>query len=257
MEFFLWVAFPYICLTLLIGGMIWRWKTDQFGWTSRSSQMYESKILRISSPLFHLGIIFVGIGHIMGLVFPKAVTNAMGVSEHSYHLVATIGGTVAGIMTILGLIGLLYRRFVIKSVRLATSRNDKIMYVLLLIPICLGATATTMNQIFGQPGGYDYRETIGPWFRSLFMLQPDPALMADVPLTFKMHIVAGFLLFAVWPFTRLVHVVSAPVGYMTRPYVVYRSREAATGTTPTPSGWQPVDRSSDDYYTGGARPSGA
>ncbi|WP_236842313.1 respiratory nitrate reductase subunit gamma [Boudabousia tangfeifanii] len=257
MDFFLWVALPYISFALLIGGMIWRWKTDQYGWTSRSSQIYESKLLRLSSPLFHLGIIFVGLGHVMGLVFPKAMTNALGISEHSYHLVATIGGSVAALMTVLGLIGLLYRRFVIKSVRLSTSRNDVFMYIMLLIAICLGTTATLVNQVFGEAGGYDYRETIGPWFRSIFYFQPDPALMANVPLTFKLHVIAGLLLFAVWPFTRLVHVLSAPIGYPTRPYVVYRSREAATGAAKPARGWKKVDHSSDDYYTGGARPSGA
>ena len=129
----------------------------------------------------------------------------------------------------------------VKSVRLATTRNDKVMYVLLTVPICLGAWATISTQLLGGlHGGYDYRETISPWFRSIFLLSPRPELMADVPLAFKLHIVAGFLLFAIWPFTRLVHAVSAPVGYVTRPYVVYRSREGATSTARTRRGWAPV-----------------
>ena len=144
-------------------------------------------------------------------------------------------------MTIIGLGGLLYRRFVVKSVRLATTRNDKIMYVLLLLPICLGAWATISTQLMGGlHGGYDYRETISPWFRSIFMLRPRAELMADVPLAFKLHIVAGLLLFAIWPFTRLVHAVSAPVGYVTRPYIVYRSRGGATSTVAPRRGWDPV-----------------
>ena len=237
----LWTALPYVSLALLVVGLAWRWRTDQYGWTSRSSQWQESTILRWASPLFHFGILFVAAGHVMGLAVPKSLTEAAGVPEHVYHLMAFIPGSLTGLMTLVGLSGLLYRRFVVKSVRLATTRNDKVMYVLLTVPICLGAWATISTQLLGGlHGGYDYRETISPWFRSIFLLSPRPELMADVPLAFKLHIVAGFLLFAIWPFTRLVHAVSAPVGYVTRPYVVYRSREGATSTARTRRGWAPV-----------------
>lgn len=240
MNIVLWGVLPYIAFTLLIGGLIWRYRTDQFGWTSRSSQIYEGRILRAASPLFHFGILFVGAGHIMGLAFPAEFTAAMGVSQHQYHMVATIAGGLAGLMTVVGLIGLLIRRFVYKSVRLATTPNDVFMYVLLSVPIALGAYATAANQMFGPAGGYNYRETISPWFRSIFTLQPDVALMADVPFSFKLHIVAGMLLFAIWPFTRLVHVLSAPVGYPVRPEIIYRSREAAVSAAPDRRGWAPI-----------------
>ena len=123
--------------------------------------------------------------------------------------------------------------------RLATTRNDLVMYCFLIVPILLGSAATVLNQL-ADAHGYDYRETISPWLRSVLVLQPRPELMADVPVSFKLHVIAGFLLLAIWPFTRLVHVVSAPVGYVTRPYVVYRSREGATSTAQTSRGWTPV-----------------
>lgn len=237
----LWTALPYVSFILLVVGLVWRYRTDQFGWTSRSSQWNESAILRWASPLFHFGILFVGAGHIMGLVIPKSWTEAVGIPEDVYHLMAMIPGTIAGLMTLVGLAGLLYRRFVVKSVRLATTPNDQMMYTLLLAPIILGSWATITTQLMGGlHGGYDYRESISPWFRSIFALHPDAALMADVPLAFKLHVVAGLLLFAIWPFTRLVHVVSAPVGYVTRPYVVYRTREASVSAAATHRGWEPV-----------------
>lgn len=245
-ELFLWTGFPYVALALLVVGLVWRYRYDKFGWTSRSSQIYESKTLRLSSPMFHLGILAVGGGHVGGLLIPKSMTEAVGVNEHMYHLMAVIVGSVAGIVTILGLAGLLYRRLVTKSVRLATTPNDIFMYVLLLLPIGLGAFATAQNQVFGAAGGYDYRESISPWLRSVLMFQPDPALMIDVPMSFKLHVLAGFLLFAIWPFTRLVHVVSAPVMYPTRPYVVYRSREEQIRGGATPRGWEPVATGSQD-----------
>ncbi|MDO5747251.1 MAG: respiratory nitrate reductase subunit gamma [Actinomycetaceae bacterium] len=242
MSVFLWAILPYIAFTLLIGGLIWRWRTDQFGWTSRSSQLHEHAILRAASPLFHFGILFVAAGHIMGLVFPMTWTQQMGISQHAYHLIATIGGTLAGLMTLVGLVGLLYRRFVNKSIRLATTPNDIIMYILLTIPICLGAFATAANQIFGPEGGYNYRETISVWFRSIFTFHPNIELMTSVPLSFQLHIIAGLILFAVLPFTRLVHMVSAPVAYPTRPWIVYRSREGSTVTAQPRRGWKPVSK---------------
>lgn len=243
MAVFFWGIFPYICFALLIGGLVWRWKSDQFGWTSRSSQLNEGRILRLASPMFHFGILAVAGGHVMGLLIPKNVTEALGISQHMYHMTATVAGGAAGLVTIIGLLGLLYRRFVNHSVRLATTRNDIVMYVLLTIPITLGAIATAANQIFGPEGGYDYRETISLWFRSVFYFQPKIELMLDVPMSFKLHIVAGLLLFAIWPFTRLVHVLSAPLAYPTRPAIVYRSRAAATTTSPVRRGWEPVSKS--------------
>ena len=111
----LWTALPYVSLALLVVGLAWRWRTDQYGWTSRSSQWQESTILRWASPLFHFGILFVAAGHVMGLAVPKSLTEAAGVPEHVYHLMAVIPGSLAGLMTLVGLSGLLYRRFVVKS----------------------------------------------------------------------------------------------------------------------------------------------
>lgn len=239
LETVLWVALPYISLTLMIGGLIWRYRSDQFGWTSRSSEIHEHVILRAASPMFHFGILFVFAGHLLGLIIPKSWTEALGVSEHMYHLSAVIFGGIAGLICIIGMFGLLYRRFVTKRVRLASSTRDKVVWFFLALPILLGAYATVTHQIVGGGGGYDYRETISPWLRSILSFQPQPELMLDVPMAFKLHVIAAFLLFAVWPFTRLVHVTSVPVLYPTRPYVIYRSREATTVDNKR-AGWDPV-----------------
>ncbi|WP_417286842.1 respiratory nitrate reductase subunit gamma [Corynebacterium variabile] len=231
-ETFLWSGFPWLAAAAFIIGVVWRWRTDQFGWTSHSSQIYESRILRLASPLFHWGMMFVIIGHLMGLAIPKSWTTSVGVSETAYHLIATIPGTIAGIAVIVGLVGLIYRRVVNRTVFLATSRSDKVMYLLLGVAILSGFTATVSTQVFGGPHGYDYRETISPWLRQIMVFQANPDLMADVPWEFKVHVVCGFSLIALWPFTRLVHAFSAPVGYVSRPYIVYRSRDARTKTAP-------------------------
>ncbi|QGU04339.1 respiratory nitrate reductase subunit gamma [Corynebacterium comes] len=237
---FLWVAFPWLAIAAFVIGIIWRWRTDQFGWTTHSSQIYESKLLRLSSPLFHWGILFVFIGHVMGLAIPKSWTQAVGVSDEIYHVVATYPGTVAGVAAVLGLIGLIYRRVVNRSVFLATSKSDKVMYVLLGGALASGFFATVSLQLLGGPHGYDYRATISPWLRQLFIFQARPELMTDVPWEFKVHVLAGFTLIAVWPFTRLVHAFSAPLGYTTRPYVVYRSRDTRTGPVKEHVAWEPI-----------------
>lgn len=240
LDLMLWVVFPYVSLTMLVAGSIWRYRKDKFGWTTRSSELHESTMLRLGSPLFHYGILAVFAGHVMGLLIPASWTAAVGISPSAYHLLATIGGGLAGLATVVGLVLLIYRRRTVGGVFQATTRNDKAMYVLLALPIVLGIIATLLYQVFGGEHGYDYRATISPWLRSLFILQPRGELMLGVPIWFQLHAISAFLLFAVWPYTRLVHAFSAPVQYPSRPYVVYRSRRADPAIRTPNRGWEPI-----------------
>ncbi|MGV9938477.1 respiratory nitrate reductase subunit gamma [Streptomyces sp. NPDC003401] len=236
-DILLWVALPYVVLAVFVLGHVWRYRYDKFGWTTRSSQLYERRLLRIGSPLFHFGVLVVLIGHIGGLVVPESWTDAAGISEHTYHVSAVVLGTLAGVATVGGLAILVYRRRTVGPVFSATTRNDKAMYLSLTLTIGLGLAATVAANLVG--GGYDYRETISPWFRSVFSLQPDPDLMAHTPILFRLHAVSALLLFAFWPFTRLVHMLTAPLGYLTRPYIVYRSRDEGRLGARTPRrGWE-------------------
>jgi nitrate reductase gamma subunit len=241
MDVLLWGVLPYLMLAILVGGTIWRYRYDQFGWTTRSSQLYESRLLRIGSPLFHFGILVVVVGHIGGLVIPKSWTEAAGVSEELYHFLALSMGTIAGIATLAGVVILIYRRRTTGPVFMATTRNDKLMYVVLVAAIVAGL-ATTVLSVFGPHSDQTYRDTVSPWFRSVFILQPDVASMAAASFAFKLHTLIGMLLFALWPFTRLVHAFTAPLHYLFRPYIVYRSRDDLhrPGATPGHRGWDPV-----------------
>lgn len=239
MTTFAWMIFPYICLVVFVLGHLWRYQYDKFGWTTRSSQLYESRLLRWGSPLFHFGMLGVVGGHFIGLIIPKEVTEALGVSEHVYHLVAVIGGMIAGVMTTVGLAILIYRRRTVGPVFSATTRNDKLMYLVLGTVIVLGMWNTLASSVFGH---YDYREGVSVWFRQIFWFQPQPELMAHAPVGFQAHALLAFVLFALWPFTRLVHVFSAPLGYFTRPYIVYRSKDevpaAGPRTRSTAQAWE-------------------
>ncbi|MFZ0529827.1 MAG: respiratory nitrate reductase subunit gamma [Propionicimonas sp.] len=250
LDILLWGALPYVVALVVVAGTIWRYKYDQFGWTTRSSQLYESKLLRIASPLFHYGLFVVLAGHLMGLLIPKAWTDLV-VTQETYHLVALVAGTLAGIATLVGIALLIYRRRTVGPVFLATTRNDKLMYVVLGAAIVLGLIATLTGGQTPTGEEHNYRETVSIWFRSLLVFQPDVAAMAASTWQFKVHILMGFGLFALIPFSRLVHAFTAPLHYLFRPYIVYRSRNAVT-PSPSPSrvrGWDPIGTQDRDRKT--------
>jgi len=239
-DVLLWVVLPYLTIAVFVLGHVWRYRYDKFGWTTRSSQLYETRLLRIGSPLFHFGVLVVLLGHVGGLLIPETWTAAVGITEHTYHVIAVVLGTIAGFCTLVGLAILIYRRRTVGPVFSATTRNDKFMYVFLTGVIVLGLAATVQANIL--EGGYNYRETVSPWFRSVFLLQPDPRLMTGVPPLFQLHALSALSLFVIWPFTRLVHMLTAPVGYLTRPYIVYRSRDERLGVRAPRRGWESTTR---------------
>jgi nitrate reductase gamma subunit len=120
---------------------------------------------------------------------------------------------------------------------MATTRNDKLMYVVLVAALVVGL-ATTLIGAGAVGEEHNYRLTVSPWFRSLFILQPDIPAMSQAGFTFQLHTLIGMLLFAIWPFTRLVHAFTAPLHYLFRPYIVYRSRDTGLSARPARRGWE-------------------
>ncbi|WP_304455238.1 respiratory nitrate reductase subunit gamma [Nocardiopsis sp. YSL2] len=242
LEHLLWAVLPYLVVLVLVGGTVWRYRYDRFGWTTRSSQLHESRLLRLASPLFHFGLLVVIIGHVIGLVIPKSWTEAVGVSQGFYHVNALVLGMIAGAATLAGIALLIYRRRVNGPVFSATTVNDKAMYLVLVLAIVTGMATTVLSAGADLTGGHghDYRETVSLWFRSLFTLDPDVTAMSAATPAFKIHVLFGLTLFTLFPFTRLVHAFTAPVGYLFRPYVVYRSRGHSTRsrTRPARRGWE-------------------
>jgi nitrate reductase gamma subunit len=237
LDVLFWAVLPYVVVAVLVGGTVWRYRYDKFGWTTRSSELYESRLLRIGSPLFHFGILVVVVGHVIGLVIPKSWTEAIGITEGVYHVQALALGGIAGFCTLVGVGILVYRRRTTGPVFMATTRNDKLMYVVLVAAIVAGLATTLLGTgVLGEQ--HSYRETVSPWFRSLFVLQPDVESMAASSLGFKVHTLIGMLLFAIWPFTRLVHAFTAPFGYLFRPYIVYRSRAGGPASRAPRRGWE-------------------
>ncbi|MGE5690377.1 MAG: respiratory nitrate reductase subunit gamma [Pseudomonadota bacterium] len=223
-DLFLWVALPYLCLAVFVAGHVWRFRRDQLTWTARSTQLLERRSLRVGSLLFHFGLLAVVGGHILGILVPKGVTEAVGVGEHTYHVVALVAGGAAGIAMTAGLVILLLRRATHPRVRPTTSRSDLVLYPLLAIAVVTGMLATYGANLVDA---YDYRETVSPWFRGIFTFRPDAEAMAGAPFLFQLHGASVFLLYAVWPFSRLVHAWSVPVTYLGRAWIPYRSRDPA------------------------------
>ena len=235
----LWSVMPYVAIGSFVIGLLWRYRYDKFNWTTRSSQIYEGTLLRVAGPLFHLGLFAVIGGHIAGLLIPKRWTDAIGITQEMYHLGAISLGGLAGIATLVGITLLIYRRRTTSMVFAATTKNDKTMYVFLVATLLAGCAATLSSAgVIGTE--HNYRETVAPWVRSILLLRPNGELMANTPLAFRIHAFIGMSLFIIWPFTRLVHALSAPIGYMFRAPIIYRTRDgrATAGTSKARPGWE-------------------
>ncbi len=219
---FTWGVFPYICLAVMIVGTLYRYQSNQLRWGSKSSELLEKKLLTVGSMLFHVGILFVFGGHVAGLLVPVEFYNAIGVSSELYHGAAIVLGGLSGLVALAGISILLYRRIANARVRMNSDISDYVSDGLLWLVILLGLAFTLGYSIVHGP--YEYRATVGPWIRSVLTLQPDIALMAGVPLLLQVHIALAFLLFGISPFTRLIHIYSMPIGYLTRAPLLYRAR---------------------------------
>ncbi|MEO8690129.1 MAG: respiratory nitrate reductase subunit gamma [Solirubrobacteraceae bacterium] len=226
-EILLWIILPYVAATVFVVGHWWRYRTDQFAWTSHSTQLLDRRVLGWASPAFHYGALAAVGGHVIGLVIPPSVTDAVGISEGTYRWFSAIAGAVAGAVTLVGFVGLVYRRATSDRVRRTTTRTDIVTYFLLTVLIVMGCWMTFGHNLATR-SPYNYRDTIGTWWRSLFYLQPNVGAAAGAPLIYQLHAITAWAFWAAFPFTRLVHAWSIPLQYLGRPYILYRRRYQAT-----------------------------
>ncbi len=239
-QLFWWVILPYLALATFVIGHVWRYRYDQFGWTSRSTQLQERRLLKWGSPVFHYGAFAAIAGHVVGILIPERWTRAVGIPENAYRWFSAGAGTLAAVLVIGGVIVLAARRLFVGRVRATTSPVDWVALILLAVVIVLGIVETVGVGLLGH--GYDYRRSVSPWFRGLFDGSPDVAAIAHASLIYQVHAVAAWAVIAVWPFSRLVHAWSYPVWYLWRPFIVYRSRVAGRPNEPGTSGrrWRKI-----------------
>lgn len=222
-DLILWVAIPYAAIATFVVGHVLRYRRDQYDWGARSSQLLESRWLRIGSMVFHYGALGAIGGHVVGILVPHSVTDTVGIDESAYHVMAAAGGVAAGGAAVAGFLILVYRRARFPRIRAVTSRMDVVVFALLAFGLATGMIATLWGTLGDE---VRYRETVAPWFRGLLTLNPKPELMSrdDLPFIFQLHVTGLWLLFAAWPFSRLVHAWSIPVDFFRRSPILYRGR---------------------------------
>ena len=224
-DVLLWVILPYVAIATFLVGHFWRYRTDQFGWTSGSTQLFERKILGWAGPAFHYGALAAIGGHVLGMMIPQSFTDSVGVSESTYRWISGIAGGVAGAVCIIGFAGLVYRRATNARVRRSTTRIDIFVYFLLAVLIGLGCFMTFRHTLFaGEP--YNYRSSISEWWRSLFTLDPDVDAASSAKTVYQVHAIVAWAFWGLFAFSRLVHVWSIPLQYIGRPWILYRRRYA-------------------------------
>ena len=228
MHNFLFGIYPYIALSVLIIGSIARYERDPFTWKSSSSQMLRRKQLVWGSILFHVGVLVIFVGHLVGLLTPIAIFDALGVSHGAKQVLAVAAGGVAGVMALIGGAMLFNRRWTDPRIRQTSSFADMAILVLLLAQLVLGLGTILVS--LQHLDGHEMT-TFMSWAQGIFTFQAGAAdHIIGAALIFKLHLFLGLTIFLVFPFTRLVHIFSgftAPVRYLHRPgYQLVRSRRS-------------------------------
>ena len=197
-------------------------------------------MLKWGSPLFHYGTFAAIAGHVIGILIPESWTRAVGIPEETYRWFSAAAGTLAAVLVIAGVVVLAARRMFVHRVRATTAPIDYVTLILLLIIIFTGIAPTIGINLLGE--GYDYRTTVAPWFRGLFVGSPEVSSIAQAPFIYQVHATAAWTIWALWPFSRLVHAWSYPLWYLWRPYIVYRRRTANHPAEPGTGGrkWRKI-----------------
>lgn len=223
LDSFLFIVYPYICLTVFLMGSLARFDRDQYTWKSDSSILLRRGPMNWASNLFHGGILFLFFGHLFGQLTPHGLYAAF-ITAPQKQMVAIVSGGIAGLACFIGLTLLLHRRMTDPRIRLTSHRTDLAILIILWVQLCLG--------LITLPFSYSHRQdahamlVLASYLQSIATLRPDAAALAAIDWPFKVHMVLGMTIFLLFPFSRLVHVWSglASVAYVLRPYQIVRSR---------------------------------
>jgi len=221
---FLYGVYPYIALTVFIFGSWLRFDREQYTWKSDSSQLLSKANMRLGSNLFHVGIIAIFFGHAVGLLTPHSVFKALGVSDMAHQMIAIWAGSIFGGMCLVGGVILWLRRMLNARVSAASRGSDKLILTWLLITLLIGLSTIPVSISHANHNNPGVMIALAEWVQSIIYLHPDPTLLNGVDTIFKVHLFFGMTVFLVFPFTRMVHVWSAPFGYVGRPYQIVRSK---------------------------------
>lgn len=213
--------YPYLCLAVFLLGSLIRFDREQYSWRSGSSQLLRAKQLRWGSNLFHIGILLLFLGHLAGLLTPHGVYTLF-VTVEQKQLLAMIAGGVFGTLCFIGLTLLIHRRLTDPRIRATSSAMDIFVVLLIWVQLVLG-----LYSIYSSSHHLDgsVMVILAEYCQRLVTFRAlDVDQLAALPWVYKAHLILGFTLFLVFPFSRLVHIWSVPVFYVFRPYQVVRRR---------------------------------
>ena len=220
----LYGVLPYVAIVVAIVGTIWRYIDNRFSYSSLSSQFLENRQLFWGSVPWHYGILVILMGHLVAFLIPRSVLAWNGVPWRLYVLEAS--ALAFGFLTLWGLLALMFRRAGNARIRVVSSPMDWVLLIALLVQVVAGVWIA----IFYRWGSSWYAGFAVPYLYSLFWLSPQIDLVNNMPFMVQVHIIGAFVLIALLPFTRLVHVLSVPFSYLWRPYqiVIWNRRRATT-----------------------------
>jgi nitrate reductase gamma subunit len=216
-------VYPYLAGTVFLVGSLIRFDRDQFTWKAGSSQMLRKRNMVVASNLFHIGILGIFFGHLGGLLTPPEIFHALGLSPSAKQLLAVVAGGVFGLLCLVGLLLLVHRRLTDDRVRATSTRMDIFVLTLLLVQLSLGLI--TLPVSLHHLDGANMLQLMS-WARHVVTFDPGVAVasLEGISWLFKTHLFLGMTIFMVFPFSRLVHIWSAPLGYLGRPYQIVRQR---------------------------------
>ncbi|MCW5748141.1 MAG: respiratory nitrate reductase subunit gamma [Alphaproteobacteria bacterium] len=223
LHLFVFGIYPYICLSVFLLGSLVRFDREQYTWRSGSSQMLRASQLRWGSNLFHVGILFLFLGHFVGMLTPHVIYEHF-IDAGAKQLLAMVSGGIAGVLCFIGLSMLLHRRLSDPRIRATSSRMDIAILVILWVQLVLGLGTIpfSASHLDGS-----VMLILSEWAQRIVTFRGGAAeVIADVDWIFKTHMFLGLTVFLLFPFSRLVHIWSAPVWYVFRPYQVVRKRGA-------------------------------
>lgn len=215
-------VYPYIAIIVCIVGCWIRFDREPYTWKADSSQMLSNKGFRVASNLFHIGVIFILVGHFVGLLTPPAIYHHF-ISSANKQLVAVVAGGFFGVLCLIGLVMLIKRRLTDERVRASSKFSDIMILLMLLVQLILGLLTifVSMEHLDGS-----VMIMLSSWAQNIVILQGMQAAISIEPvhIIYKLHVFVGLTMILFFPFTRLVHIISVPVWYLGRRYQVVRER---------------------------------
>ncbi|WP_198783315.1 respiratory nitrate reductase subunit gamma [Shewanella putrefaciens] len=222
-SIFAFGIYPYIAMAVMFIGSWIRYDREQYTWKTSSSQLLEKRQLHLGSVLFHLGVIGIFFGHFVGLLTPKAVWHVLGVSTEFKQLLAMGAGGLFGLICFAGLTILIRRRLYNPRIRATSKPMDIIILLMLYAQLILGLISILVSS--GHLDGAEMLKLMS-WAQNIMIFNSMAAVEAidDVNIIFKLHVILGMTLFVVFPFSRLVHMLSAPLQYLGRQHQIVRRK---------------------------------